>query len=348
MATQIALTKLNLDVEVINYIPSYIRNDREIIRHDRGIKIFLLDSFHWHDRKRKLKKFQRFLGQNLHQTEPFYSFDEVDEIMDRYKMVVIGSDQVWNPSVTGGKLDPVYFGAFTKGIHGKYSYASSLGDSLQIDKESEEIIKKYLADFNAVSVREESGCKWVRDHVGIDTKQGMDPTLLLQKKEWETFIEKDSPWIHHTPYIFVYSVGRTKELLEYARRVQKTFNCDILVSNSVFRYPSRRTKYIYDDGPQDFLSLIKNAAAVVTSSYHGTLFSVNFNVPFLSFPATHVKSNRSLELLKKIGLEDHFLDFSAPYQENLLKIDWQTVNRNLDEKREACFDYLKKVAEGAK
>lgn len=343
LATQYAFSKYDCSVNVINYVPEYIREDNLSVRKNRGIVIRILDIIS--HRQRKISKFSHFIKTNLHLTEELYSSDEISTRIEKYAGFISGSDQIWNPSITGGVVDTVYFCDFARENQHVVSYASSLGDKICFDENTELIFKSQLSRYSRVSIREKSGVNWLKERLNIDAKQVIDPTLLLLPNDWE-FVIKQSSLDISKPYIFVYSVGRTKELIKYAKKVQKVLGMDIIVSNSVLKYPYRKVKYITDDSPEDFLYLIKSASMVITSSYHGTIFSANFNIPFLSFPASNTTTNRSSELLDLIGLKKQFVSYQTTFSPAMLDINWNIVNTKINELRSESYKYIEECIRG--
>ena len=269
-----------------------------------------------------------------------YTSQEIAERTILYDGFISGSDQIWNPQVTGGILETAYFCDFAMTGKNVISYASSLGDRIYFSEDQQKTIQAQLTRFSHISVREKSGAEWLKEKFNINAEEVVDPTLLLDAKDWESFIEQSKLKIE-SPYIFVYSVGRTKELIEYALHVQKALGIKIVVSNSIMKYPYKNVKYISEDSPEDFLMLIAKAALVITSSYHGTLFSVNFNVPFLSLPASNITSNRSSEILDALGLGECFITYDTEFSPSMLQIDWSVVNNRINTLRDKSYRYIK-------
>lgn len=337
LATQMAFMKCNCMVTVIDYVPQYICEDNRAIRRNKGIAVKILDCIL--NRRKKVEKFQTFINKNLNLTEKFYSLEEISGNIQDFDGIISGSDQIWNPSITGGNLELVYFCAFAKPWQKIISYASSFGDNICFEKEIQNIVKNQLEKFSFISVREESGVRWLKNEIGLTATKVADPTLLLSRDEWNEFA-KQSKIKMNKPYIFVYSVGRTKELIEYAKTVQKILKFDIVVLNAIFNYPFKNVRYVNDDSPEDFLYLLSHAAMVITSSYHGMLFSVNFNIPFLAFPASEKIVNRSVEFLKLIDLEEQFTSYHTTFSKDMLKINWNYVNEKINMLRADSYAYI--------
>ena len=223
LATQKAFSKCDCCVDVINYMPNYIQEDNLPIRRNCGPVIRILDC---------ISKFTKFISKNLRLTEKVYNSEEIAEKTKDYDGLISGSDQIWNPSITGGHIDKSYLCDFAQKGQNVISYASSLGDKLGFDRSVEKLFQTEMKRYSSISVREKSGINWLKDRINIAAKQVVDPTLLLTKEEW-SFATEQSLLNIKNPYIFVYSVGRTKELIQYAKRMQKVLGIDIIVSNSI-------------------------------------------------------------------------------------------------------------------
>lgn len=343
LATQNAFLKYECEVNIINYMPKFIRDDNCSIRKNRGLCVSILDFIL--QRKRKVLKFNKFIERNLKLTEEVCDLKEIEKITKSYDGFISGSDQIWNPRITGGNIDKAYLCGFAKEGQNVFSYASSLGDKICFDEKSEKVFQEEIKKYSSISVREKSGAEWIKNHLNLNAEIVTDPTLLLSKNEWCSIIEQSNLKIKK-PYIFVYSVGRTKDLINYAKKVQKVLKMDIVVLNTPLKYPFRKVKYIMNDSPEDFLYLISNASCVITSSFHGTIFSANFNIPFLSFPVGKEVVTRSSEFLKLINISKQFIPYEKQFSQSMLKIDWDLVNNKIDELRNSSYRFIEKCIRG--
>lgn len=340
IATQRAFQKEGINIKIIDYVPDFIREGNKIIRKDKGIKIYIVDTLNRRARKRRYNKFIDFRKTYFNLSKKVFCEKDIREEVLDYDGIIIGSDQVWNPCIMGGELNRVYFADFAPKNIKIISYASSMGDEISFNENYAQQFLLKLKKFSAISVREQSGAEWIRDNLDIEATRVLDPTLLLTKEDWN-FAMEGVKKIAKKPYIFIYSVGRTKDLIKYAKKAQKVLGYKIIVVGSLFRYPFRKTKYILDDCPSNFLQLIKNASLVITSSFHATAFSVNFNVPLLSFPSANKKVTRASELLKLVGLEKQFIDYDSDFNMSMLGIDWDRANKKLSELRKESIDYIR-------
>ncbi|MER6198284.1 polysaccharide pyruvyl transferase family protein [Streptomyces sp. NPDC001586] len=250
-----------------------------------------------------------------------------------------GSDQVWNSLYNGG-VDRALYLDFGPPALRRVSYASSFGLDAIPDAERE-ITRTLLARYTAVSVRERGAVDIVRGLGVTECTQVLDPTLLLSGGQWADIAEvrRGVP----EPYVLLYSVeeDRMGEALRIARHVARQHGLPVV--QVTFGGRRRRIRGVdrtsYFTTPQQFLGLFRGAGYVVTSSFHGTTFSVNFNKPFVSV-APPLFASRAEDFLASVGLSDRFVtDGSRELPPH--DIDYAPVNRALDHLRNHSRRYLK-------
>ena len=229
-----------------------------------------------------------------------YNKNNIKEANNDYDLFVTGSDQVWNVKLNYD--DENYFLNFAEDNNKKNSYAASFGTN-KINEEQKEKICNQLKTFNKISVREEEGKNVVRELTGRNSELVLDPTLLLNKYEWENMINNER--IEKEKYIFVYVIAYTPTLLEFARKLGKERNCKVICFHTSYQ-KYRGMKNLTKVSPQDFLNYIKNAEAVVTSSFHGMCFSINLQKEFYyELDENKVNNNSRLKTLATtLNLED--------------------------------------------
>ena len=168
----------------------------------------------------------------------------------------------------------------------------------------------------------------------------MDPTILLEREEWNQLIPKEK--IIKGEYILYYSLGQDKENIKLVEKISKKMNLPVITT----RYSGRNVlftnfKQIYDVGPIEFLNLLNNAKMVLTTSFHGTIFSVILNRPFFSINAD--KDYRRLTLLETIGLENRNIN-KEDIDEKLkdaFKINFEESNKKIQLEKGKSVKYLK-------
>ena len=221
----------------------------------------------------------------------------------------------------------------------KITYAASFGVS-NIPKYQIKGTKKFLGRIDNISVREQQGAQIVYDMINKKVPVVVDPTLLLDSDMWGGI----SANIQDKDYIFCYFLGDNKMAREMAIAMKKK------TGKKIFSIPCMDEinledlkfgdKQLYDVGPSEFLSYIKNAAYVITDSFHGTVFSVLFNKQFVVYNRYNNKNKNSTNsridtLLLKIELENRRVlnNFSTEESVNILlgAIDYSKVNFKVSE-----------------
>lgn len=292
-----------------------------------------------------LKKFIRsiaFLPQNYRRVVKFKKCIQnnfrLTGLDDNYDVTIAGSDQIWNIELTGG-YDKVYSLEYFKNAK-KISYASSVGDESLI-KKNEEIYKKILNNIDKISVREESAQSELAKLTSKKIDVNLDPTLLLTDKEWSKYLIPNMKE-ENTKYIFSYFVGVTQENYDVLNAISKKLNLPVL-SYSENPKEENILRKCYTDNPFEFITRIKNAELIFTSSFHATIFSIIFNKKFYCMPPKK-KGNRILNLLCKLGIDSSRIINSISDIDKVdinAEIKYNEVNEKLDALRNDSVQWLK-------
>lgn len=224
-------------------------------------------------------------------------------IEEKYDYVIVGSDQIWRNHHTTLEyigFDSVYFCQTMINAAHYASYAASMG-VINMSNEEEDKLKNYLSDFSAISVRESSLQAKLAD-MGFDSTLVCDPTFLLNKNEWNTLLPAERFRKQH--YVLYYEMTLCQEAKRYAQSVADKMNCDLIVIPATLHTLGKKNE-LSDIGPQEFIHAIRDAEFVVSTSFHGTAFSVIFEKQFMSMGAK-TNSDRIETLLKSIGIADHY------------------------------------------
>lgn len=286
--------------------------------------------------RRNYKKemlFNKFMRSHIPLSNKIDRLEDFRKLSEDFDAMVSGSDQLWNPVFTGGKLDPVYFLATQTEVR-KFAYASSAGAYTYSDGELQEV-KAFLSHYEKVAVREEFLCKQLEPHIdGVSVV--VDPTLLLNREQWLE-IKSEIPNLPNE-YVLLYTFDNDLESIRIAKKVSESLKIPIV---SLFRVKSKEIDFTLDNlSPQQFLELVDRCSFVVTNSFHGTAFSINFNKDFFSI---YKKSNphRVLNLLSKLTLESRVvkkLEELPPQEE--WKIAYAEAQRSLEIQRERAGNFL--------
>lgn len=219
--------------------------------------------------ERRDEKFERFVDSYLHVNKE-----------QNACIFLSGSDQVWNPIV----FNPDYYLEFVKAPSIKASYAASIGVS-ELNPAYYHTYREKLTGFSSLSVREQSAAEELKKALGQQTqiRVDLDPVFLLTKEQWSTVADESSMTISRG-YILLYILHVPSNLNELCRWLKRELNLKLVLidSTGLLRKQVMNDEVYTDVGPQDFLSLIKGAEAVITTSFHGTAFSVIFEKEFYS------------------------------------------------------------------
>lgn len=248
--------------------------------------------------------------------------------------VILGSDQIWSSAHSGGKIDPVYFG---KDINiPVISYAAS-GVTKILSESHKADLQKLLANLKAISVREENLRNHLQPYSQKEIHVVLDPTLICNKKDFEKIIPKSDA---KRPYIVVYEIKRNSKTLEFARNIAAQLDADIIeLTNGM---TSRHQSWMREDAtPEEVLGLIKNAKAMVTTSFHGTALSLKFNVPFYALRQHTTADDRIENILAKTASLERFVEMTSTPKFTIP--DFGNINSNLSELIKESTDFLREA-----
>jgi hypothetical protein len=335
------LKAIGIDVQVVNYKPSYPKKEASFSSKmkDKILSLLLIP-----DKKNinnQIARFDKFRSEFFSLTKPCVDTNDIATLdLDCY---ICGSDQIWNPSLTGGKLDPVYFAAFeTTGR--KVAYAASIGEKNVRDCDKETFIK-FLEGFHSVSVREAQIVEIIEEFSIVPVENVLDPTLLLNQHDYSAIAEER---IVEEPYLLIYQNTRNNYIYEVARKVASAKELRIIELGYRRQFPSTGVDIIESAGPKEFLSLYQYADYIVTNTFHGTVFAVQFEKDFISIPLTG-RESRVENLTNKLGLMDRLL-----YEEDDSKvsdiicnnIDYKNVKSLLSKEQGISRAFLQKAVSG--
>jgi hypothetical protein len=288
-----------------------------------------------------LRRCKSFLTDRIKVTKKYRSFVELKESPPQADIYLTGSDQVWNPVHNHG-LDPSFFLDYANDKAPRVAYAASIGSD-HIPESIREEMLGLLKKYDRISTREASGAKLLEQEGIENVVTVLDPTLLFDRDMWAE-VAKDARFIKTEPYLLVYSVERGRKSLvsEVANRVAAERGLKIyFVTPRWFSSSVRCDRKFYFSTPLGFLALFLNADFAVVSSFHGTAFSVNFNVPFVSVIPDHFNS-RIASLLELTGLQNRMVsDLDAALNGADFGVDWHHVNGRLNDERSRSVGFIK-------
>ena len=339
-ATERAVESLGGACEIIDY---YVNQNNDLFRKPTGVGSAAADvhtALHYKALRDRYQRFERFSKDHLRISgHRFESLEELRSAELPYDLILSGSDQIWNPKIfPDGRFDPVFFGAFS--TRRKIAYAPSFGVP-HIPEGMEEELRSYLESFSHISVRERQGREIVKEITGKDVPVVLDPTLLLTAEQWSAMAV---PPDRSGGYILCYCISKPGALVPYIQRLAEETGLPVVQLCGIRQKVHPRAVCVLDAGPSEFLGLFQNASYVCTNSFHGTVFSVQFQKPFFTAVAPSElaapESSRTFSILSRLGLTERIIGTGATAGLDDT-IDWADVDRRLRAARQSSLDYLR-------
>lgn len=334
-ALQQTLEAMGHEVWVIDYRqPRVERTDRRPFQADdkmRLLKGLHLRSWWRYDHAKanvmaRRERFDQFLNHYLRLTEPCGQNDFPD-----FDLYVIGSDQVWNSTICDG-LDPVFWGDFRHPMGSKViSYAASTSVKDLMEQQQADV-QRLLRNFSSISVREKETCDYINQHFKLnnDAITVLDPTLLAEKEIWDTF---DNDTFKGQDYVLYFGARACRAyptvLRDKATSLAKQYGWEV------------KSIDFNADSPVDFVNKFRYAKAVVTSSFHGTAFSLIFNRPLYAVMYGDEQDTRYVNVLKSFGAENML--FNLNQELNARDFNYKAINDYLYISRNNSIEYLQYI-----
>ena len=281
----------------------------------------------------KIDKFKQFTQKHILETR-FVILDdfEVEEV-NQFDYFIVGSDQVWNPIFRkGSSIDFLTFAQKNKRI----AYAPSFGVS-SIPSEYVKNYSDWISEIEYLSVREEAGAKIIKQLTGRDAIVLVDPTLMLTRKKWLSIATAalNKP---KQKYLLTYFMGEVSK-----DRRKKIKSVAIKNNLKIVNLCSIKDKSRYDADPGEFIDYINSASIFFTDSFHGTVFSILLEKPFVIFDReekTPSMNSRIDTLLAKFKLESRKAD-NINLNSGIFEVDYSQVPFILEAEQKKTIAYLK-------
>lgn len=344
-------SNVSCKVLIINYRPDYLRTPYKIsfrrrLRADmtfgqrcKAFIVFCLEVPYRLIRKLKFKREEMRLSLTKKYTSADFELDS------SFSGLILGSDQIWNTSLTHG-VDPVYFGAIAHKPCRKIAYAASVGLSRYPD-EIEKNVKEKLSQLDYIGVREKEAATMIQLMIQKQAVVNVDPVFLVDRTFWKQF---DHP-VRVNNYILVYCVRNNPCIMQDAYKLAHTYNKKILH----FGDPSFRTKYQNIEihslsycGPFEFINYIAHADIILTDSFHATCFSIISNRRFFTY-LNKTRSERLLTLAAIGKCSDRLVEWNETLQENNISCAFEATEdyyQNFSVERKKSQKYLMDALKG--
>lgn len=285
--------------------------------------------------------FEKFFEQKVKHSSKYYSLDEISSTKDLdYDVFIAGSDQIWNYIHTD-RLD-VYFLMFANKYHAKkISYAASIS-IYDIPKKLRAAYKQYFENIDTISVRELHGADLVKKYSNKTAEVVLDPTFLLSKDDWQREVAVDMNI--GADYLLIYTLSGSPHIRKMAQDIAEKKNLKVVNIKSGYSVePNDGTIHLYEIGPAEWVGLWAKAKYVVTDSFHGTAFSINFNIPFTTLVNPNSMMNsRVLSILKITNLESRIIydTLSGNLMPDSIEVDFTECNEILNKWKKKSLNFL--------
>lgn len=340
-ALQQKIMQLGYENEIINFRPHAQKAMYSLIDCERlasGTILKNIDNLiHCKKFLKRKAMFEKFIALKLKKSdETWLDMKQTEERAEKYRAIICGSDQIWNRGETTRDRSWIYYLDFPYNGR-KISYAPSMGNTSEMPEEDKQLglIKK----FDFVSVREKPACNYLKSR-GINCTQVLDPTLLLDKEEWMKIEEKI---LVNEPYILFYSINCNRQAARQAVELGKKLGLKVLCPVLHPRLWGTGVQFV-GAGPGEFLSLVHYAKFVCTNSFHGTVFSLLYEKPFVSTLNAGHKDDRRTSLLNALNLEKHIIASNEVIDPE--KFNCELDKTKLKQLRAVSEEFLSKALEG--
>lgn len=260
-----------------------------------------------------------------------------------YDGYIVGSDQVWRPMYFPEKIEIAYlcFAQQADSIK-RIAYAASFGtDEWEYTTEQTACCAKLLERFDGVSVREDVAVEMCRNNFGCEAVHVLDPTLLLTVADYQTlYLKQQLP--SHIDGLLVYILDETDGKKDVIRKVSDTTGYKPFRVNAKQEDRTAPLKERIAPSVEKWLKGFDDAAFVVTDSFHACVFSILYHKPFIVYGNRSRGMSRFDSLLNLFGLEERFISSDEQLTEERVNksIDWEKIDRILEEKRRFSLEYL--------
>lgn len=287
----------------------------------------------------------KFIKENINTTE-LVPLSEINAFRKMgYEAFIVGSDQVWRGD--RGYTHQFFLSDFKDCYVPKIAYAASMGvDWWAFDEKDTALCKELIKKFKAVSVRENSAVTLCKEHLDVEAKLVLDPTLLLDSKDYRSLLSHTA--INSVPrkYMLIYVLDKSakkKAIIDSASHALGLPIHEVMAEKYFGEVGKDGLHSCILPKVEEWIQGFANADYVITDSFHGTVFSIIFNKQFVSIANHERGAGRFLSLLGMLGLENRLVESKeeavALFNQT---IDYSKVNEILASKKEESISFLKK------
>jgi hypothetical protein len=350
-ALQQTVKSMGHDCPIINYIPDMHDFKKHplqyVLRRKNSLEKALFGLSNYDDFKTRQQLFSKFRSERLvlSPQQPVGYANLAQEAF-KYDVVCVGSDQLWNLNQPDS-ANRAYMLDFDRSNR-SITYAVSFGDGIRQKPEETIAAIPLMKRFSSISVREQEGLDFLHAH-GIDAELALDSTLVADKNVWGPFLGK-AP-IVEGKYILVYGFANANQsygdLIDVSKRASHELGLPVIcpVMTPTMGRAGFTNKFAC--GPEEFLNLVEHASLVITSSFHGCVFSYLLNRPFAAVYGDGRPEPRKDTLLALLGEEERKLSpIQNPDYDRYLHCNFEYADKRIASSRESSLRFLKNAIEG--
>ena len=316
---------------------------KHLIKKTLGIKSSFINSKKHNKRENAKRRYtnvfiQKYIKRRL--INNYYQIKPSD-----YDAIVVGSDQIWRRRFMPYQDVRIAFLDFTKGLDIKrIAYAASFGiDYWDFTENDTNIIKESISLFDAVSVREDSGVSLCKQYLGYNNAiQVLDPTLLLERKDYESLIGNNDNTYKPKGQLMLYILNYNDEKKQFISQVSNRLNLNPFETNSKYEVKGASFDEIVQPPVEQWLRSFRDSSYVITDSFHACVFSILFHKPFIVIGNKSRGLARFQSLLSLFELEDRMLIDTYDISLCNKEINWEKVDPKLDKLRADSKSFLEK------
>ncbi len=358
-AVQFLLKKMGHEVYTVNRVSKGMPLQRKILSFGKRFMLKFLFGKNvvvrtWLNKKEKAiiaQHTSRFIEENISLTHFLKSEKEIKTLNNyNFDAYIVGSDQVWRPKYSPNIAN--HFLAFLpeNETAKRIAFAPSFGvDQWEFTPKQTATCKSLIQKFDNVSVREKSGLQLCKTFLNTEAQHILDPTMLIEKGEYIKLLET-AKLPDNKNKILTYILDRNKKIDEFVKKIESQLQMESFstMPQKSFRNAGKNNleKCIFPPVTA-WIKGFMDAEFVITDSFHGTVFSILFNKPFLSLGNSHRGMSRFKSLLEIFHLEDRLItnpnyDIKTEY---LNDIDFQEINKILEQKKNEAKLFLENALE---
>lgn len=276
---------------------------------------------------KKEKPLRTFVHKNINLTTRVRRLSK--PLVESYKIdtLVVGSDQVWRP-IYNYCIEDMFFKYAERLDVKKIAYAASFGTEHWEFSQTQTANCAALAKkIQAISVREDSGVGLCEKYLGVNATHVLDPTLLLTSDDYDVLCKCISK---REPFVFAYVLDINDRKIADIKSFAEARELPYIIK-------SAGSNILENDSVELWLSYFRDAAFVITDSFHGTAFSINYSKDFLVYTNSHRGNSRFESLLTLFNLKHRVVENIDSF---ITPIDWEEVNVILSTERLKSMSWL--------